>query len=309
MASGELAIDVHGLTKRFGAKVAVNRADIQVPTGEVWGFLGPNGSGKTTTIRMLCGLLHADEGDGTVLGFDFRTQPERIKREVGYMTQKFSFWEDLSIRENLEFVARVYGLPNVKAEVTAQIERLGLIKRQDQLAGDLSGGWKQRLALAACMLHQPRMLLLDEPTAGVDPKARRDFWDEIHRLSDEGLTVLVSTHYMDEAERCDRIVYINLGDIVAHGTVAEVIARSGLHTFVVEGEGARALAPQLHGKPGIDFVAFFGAALHVSGKDEARLRAALEPFARQKGLTFHEAKPSLEDVFIQLQEMGKGAYA
>ena len=309
MSNGELAIDVHGLTKRFGTKVAVNHADIQIPTGEVWGFLGPNGSGKTTTIRMLCGLLHADEGDGTVLGFDFRTQPEQIKREVGYMTQRFSFWEDLSIRENLEFVARVYGLAEVKDVVTAQIERLGLIKRQDQLAGDLSGGWKQRLALAACMLHQPKMLLLDEPTAGVDPKARRDFWDEIHRLSDEGLTVLVSTHYMDEAERCDRIVYINLGDIVARGTVGEVIEQSGLHTFIVEGEGARALAPQLHGKPGIDFVAFFGAALHVSGRDEAKLKAALEPFTRQKGLTFHESKPSLEDVFIQLQEKGKGAYA
>jgi ABC-2 type transport system ATP-binding protein len=309
MPNGELAIDVHDLTKRFGSKVAVDHADIQIPTGEVWGFLGPNGSGKTTTIRMLCGLLRADEGSGTVLGFDFRTQSELIKRQVGYMTQKFSFWEDLSIRENLEFVARVYGLPNVKEAVTAQIERLGLIKRQDQLAGDLSGGWKQRLALAACMLHQPKMLLLDEPTAGVDPKARRDFWDEIHRLSDEGLTVLVSTHYMDEAERCDRIVYINLGDIVARGTVNEVIEKSGLHTFVVEGEGARSLAPQLHGKPGIDFVAFFGAALHVSGKDEARLKAALEPFAQQKGLTIHPSKPSLEDVFIQLQEKGKGAYA
>jgi ABC-2 type transport system ATP-binding protein len=309
MTNGELAIDVHGLTKRFGSKVAVDHADIQVPTGEVWGFLGPNGSGKTTTIRMLCGLLHADEGSGTVLGFDFRTQPEQIKREVGYMTQRFSFWEDLSIRENLKFVARVYGLRKVRKTVTEQIERLGLLKRQQQLAGDLSGGWKQRLALAACMLHQPKMLLLDEPTAGVDPKARRDFWDEIHRLSDEGLTVLVSTHYMDEAERCDRIVYINLGDIVARGTVAEVIEKSGLHTFIVEGEGARALAPQLHGKPGVDFVAFFGAALHVSGRDAAKLKTALAPFSNQEGLTIHAAKPSLEDVFIQLQEQGKGAYA
>ena len=302
----ELAIDVRGLTKRFGSKVAVNHADIAVPTGEVWGFLGPNGSGKTTTIRMLCGLLRADEGSGTCLGYDFRTQSERIKREVGYMTQRFSFWEDLSIRENLDFVARVYELDNVRAAVTATLERLGLENRQNQMAGDLSGGWKQRLALAACMLHQPRMLLLDEPTAGVDPKARRDFWDEIHRLSQDGITVLVSTHYMDEAERCDRLVFINLGTIVARGTAAEVIARSGLFTFIVEGEGARALAGKLHGQPGVEFVAFFGAALHVSGRDREALRRALAPYADDKALTIHEANPSLEDVFIQLQESGHG---
>jgi len=305
----ELAIDVHGLTKRFGNKIAVNKADIAVPVGEVWGFLGPNGSGKTTTIRMLCGLLRADEGTGTCLGYDFRTEAERIKREVGYMTQKFSFWEDLSIRENLDFVARVYELPNARAAVKQTLDRLGLAKRQDQLAGDLSGGWKQRLALAACMLHQPKMLLLDEPTAGVDPKARRDFWDEIHRLSAEGLTVLVSTHYMDEAERCDRIVYINLGTIVARGTVADVIAQSGLHTIIVEGEGARALAEKLRGKPGVEFVAFFGAALHVSGKDAGALKAALAPFASDRDLKIHDDAPSLEDVFIQLQERGSGDYA
>jgi ABC-2 type transport system ATP-binding protein len=309
MMSGGLAIDVHGLTKRFGTKVAVDHIDIAVPQGEVWGFLGPNGSGKTTTIRMLCGLLRANDGEGTVLGHDFRAESEAIKREVGYMTQKFSFWEDLSIRENLDFVARLYGLPNRREAVDRTLERLGLVKRQNQLAGALSGGWKQRLALAACMLHQPRMLLLDEPTAGVDPKARRDFWDEIHRLSAEGLTVLVSTHYMDEAERCDRIVYINLGHIVARGTVAEVIAQSGLVTFIVEGEGARALAGKLHGRPGVEFVAFFGAALHVSGKDKAALEKALAPYRDQNSLTIHEAAPSLEDVFIQLQERGTGEYA
>ncbi|MEJ0027627.1 MAG: ABC transporter ATP-binding protein [Rhizomicrobium sp.] len=307
--SDSLAIDVRGLTKRFGVKLAVNRIDIAVPAGQVWGFLGPNGSGKTTTIRMLCGLLSATEGEGTVLGHDFRTQSERIKRDVGYMTQKFSFWEDLSIRENLDFVARVYELPHARATVTQTLERLGLVKRQEQLAGDLSGGWKQRLALAACMLHSPKMLLLDEPTAGVDPKARRDFWDEIHRLSGEGLTVLVSTHYMDEAERCDRIVYINLGNVMARGTVAEVVAQSGLFTFVVEGEGARALAGRLRGRPGVEFVAFFGAALHVSGRDRAALEAALAPFRDTPDLAIHEAPPSLEDVFIQLQERGTGDYA
>jgi ABC-2 type transport system ATP-binding protein len=300
----KLAIDVHGLTKRFGSKVAVNQADIQVPAGEVWGFLGPNGSGKTTTIRMLCGLLRADAGSGTCLGYDFRTESEKIKRETGYMTQKFSFWEDLSIRENLDFVARIYQLPQARAAVKQTLDRLGLAKRQDQLAGALSGGWKQRLALAACMLHQPKMLLLDEPTAGVDPKARRDFWDEIHRLSEEGITVLVSTHYMDEAERCDRLVFINLGNIVARGTASEVIAKSGLFTFILEGEGARALAARLHGLPGVEFVAFFGAALHVSGKDRGALEAALAPYRNQAGLAMHEAAPSLEDVFIQLQERG-----
>jgi ABC-2 type transport system ATP-binding protein len=303
------AIDVRGLTKRFGNKTAVNGIDIQVPEGEVWGFLGPNGSGKTTTIRMLCGLLRADEGHGTCLGYDFRTEAELIKRNVGYMTQKFSFWEDLSIKENLDFVARLYRLPKARAAVAQAIERLGLAERQGQLAGDLSGGWKQRLALAACMLHQPRMLLLDEPTAGVDPKARRDFWDEIHRLSGDGLTVLVSTHYMDEAERCDRIVYINLGDIIARGTVAEVIAHSGLYTFIVEGDGARALAAPLREQPGVEFAAFFGAALHVSGKDRPALERALTPFRGRPGLSIREATPSLEDVFIQLQEQGRGDFA
>jgi ABC-2 type transport system ATP-binding protein len=302
-----LAIDVHGLTKRFGPKVAVNSIDIAVPYGEVWGFLGPNGSGKTTTIRMLCGLLHADAGTGTCLGYNLLTQSEQIKRAVGYMTQRFSFWEDLSIRENLEFVSRMYELPDGRAKVDDTIARLGLERRQRQLAGELSGGWKQRLALAACMLHSPKLLLLDEPTAGVDPKARRDFWDEIHRLSAEGLTVLVSTHYMDEAERCDRIVYINLGNIVARGTVADVIEQSKLFTFIVEGDGARHLAEKLRGQEGIEFVSFFGAALHVSGKDRGALERTLAPCREQPGLVIHEAVPSLEDVFIQLQEEGQPA--
>jgi ABC-2 type transport system ATP-binding protein len=296
------AIDVRGLTKKFGSKLAVDHIDIQVPEGEVWGFLGPNGSGKTTTIRMLCGLLHPDDGSGTCLGYDIRKQSERIKREVGYMTQRFSFWEDLSIRENLEFVAQVYELEDARKRVDETIARLGLENRQAQLTGELSGGWKQRMALAACMLHSPKLLLLDEPTAGVDPKARRDFWDEIHRLSEEGLTVLVSTHYMDEAERCDRIVYINQGNLVARGTVAEVIRDSGLHTFVVEGVGARRLVSRLHNAPGVEFVAFFGAALHVSGHDRDAIERTLESLAGGEGLGFQETSPSLEDVFIQLQE-------
>jgi len=297
-----LAIDVKGLTKRFGQKTAVDHIDIAVPEGQVWGFLGPNGSGKTTTIRMLCGLLRADDGEGTCLGLNFRTQSEAIKRQVGYMTQRFSFWEDLSIRENLEFVARLYGIDDPKKKVDDTLARLGLTKRQDQLAGALSGGWKQRMALAACMLHDPKLLLLDEPTAGVDPKARRDFWEEIHALSAEGLTVLVSTHYMDEAERCDRIVYILNGKLVARGSVAEVIADSGLSTFVIEGKDVRRLERELQGKPGVDYVGFFGAALHVSGKDRAALERTIAPYRDRPGLEVREEPPNLEDVFIQLQE-------
>jgi len=303
--STTLAIDVKGLTKRFGEKIAVNRIDIAVPQGEVWGFLGPNGSGKTTTIRMLCGLLHADEGTGTCLGLDFVTKAEEVKRQVGYMTQKFSFWEDLSIRQNLDFVARMYGIPRRGAAVNATLERLGLVERQHQLAGQLSGGWKQRMALAACMLHDPKLLLLDEPTAGVDPKARRDFWDEIHALSAEGITVLVSTHYMDEAERCDRIVYILNGNVVARGTVGEVIAQSGLITFVISGDNVRRLAESLRAVPGVEYAAFFGAQLHVSGHDRLPLERALAPYRGQPGLTIEEVNPSLEDVFIHLQEQAK----
>jgi len=296
-----MAIDVRGLTKHFGKKTAVDHIDIAVPQGQVWGFLGPNGSGKTTTIRMLCGLLRADEGSGTCLGLDFRTQSEAIKRQVGYMTQKFSFWEDLSIRQNLQLVARLYEIDRASEAVDATLERLGLTQRQHQLAGELSGGWKQRLALAACMLHQPKLLLLDEPTAGVDPEARREFWDEIHALSDQGLTVLVSTHYMDEAERCDRIVYILNGHMIARGTVAEVIAESKLVTFVLRGDNVRRFADSLRSLPGIGYVAFFGAALHVSGHNRSELARALAALPKTTGLTVEEMSPSLEDVFIHLQ--------
>jgi len=297
-----LAIDVHGLTKRFGNKTVVDHIDIAVPEGQVWGFLGPNGSGKTTSIRMLCGLLNPDDGQGTCLGLNFRTQSEAVKRQVGYMTQRFSFWEDLSIRENLEFVARVYGVERAQEKVNHTLERLGLTKRQNQLAGQLSGGWKQRMALAACMLHDPKLLLLDEPTAGVDPKARRDFWEEIHALSAEGLTVLVSTHYMDEAERCDRIVYLLNGKLVARGSVAEVIAQSGLSTFTIEGADVRRLEQELQGKPGVDYAGFFGAALHVSGQDHDALERSVAPYRGREGLVVTETRPNLEDVFIHLQE-------
>ena len=295
----ELAIDVRGLVKRFGDKTAVDGVDIQMPRGQVWGFLGPNGSGKTTTIRMICGLLHPTEGEGECLGYDIIREAADIKRRTGYMTQKFSFWTDLTIRENLEFVARLYQMPNLRRRVDETLETLGLDHRQHQVAGALSGGWKQRLALAAVTMHEPKLLLLDEPTAGVDPQARRDFWDEIHRLSMAGLTVLVSTHYMDEAERCDRIVYLAHGRLVTEGRVAEIIADSGLVTFRGQGDGVRELAEGLEKEPGIEHAAYFGAALHLSGPDRAAIERAIARVGRDD-VVWSEVEPSLEDAFIAL---------
>lgn len=295
----DLAVDVSGLNKSFGPRHVVQDVSIQVDKGRITGFLGPNGSGKTTTLRMLCGLLTPDSGEGQVLGLDFRRQAEAVKRQTGYMTQKFSLYEDLSIEENLDFVARVHELPRRRERVADSLERLGLTARRKQLAGSLSGGWKQRLALAASIMHEPRLLLLDEPTAGVDPKARREFWDEIHALSAEGLTVMVSTHYMDEAERCHDIAYIAYGRLMARGTAEEVIARSGLVTFRGEGPGADRLARDLAKAPGVAMAAPFGAALHVSGTDRATLEAAIAPY-RKPPVTWTEVQPTLEDVFIRL---------
>ena len=292
-----LAVDVRGLNKSFGDKHVVQDLDIQVEAGKITGFLGPNGSGKTTTLRMLCGLLTPDSGEGEVLGLDFRREAETVKRQTGYMTQRFSLYEDLSIQENLDFIARVYGLADRRRRVIEAIERLGLEHRRGQLAGSLSGGWKQRLALAAAVLHDPRLLLLDEPTAGVDPKARREFWDEIHALSAEGLTVLVSTHYMDEAERCHDIAYIAYGKLMARGTAEEVIAASGLVTFVCEDKEADLLAPRLAARPGVLMATAFGTNLHVSGDDQAALEAAIAPF-RHTPYFWRRGEPTLEDVFI-----------
>jgi ABC-2 type transport system ATP-binding protein len=298
-------IEVNNLVKRFGEKTVVDHVSMQVAEGEIVGFLGPNGSGKTTTIRIMCGLLTPDEGDGRVLGFDLRNEGYKIKREVGYMTQKFSFYEDLTIAENLQFVARLYGLKPVSKYIDETLADLGMESRRDQLAGTLSGGWKQRLALAACIMHKPKLLLLDEPTAGVDPKARREFWDEIHRLARGGLTVLVSTHYMDEAERCHRISYISYGKMLATGTVDEVVKNAGLTTFVVSGPRLNEVASSLEGKPGIDQVAPFGATLHVVGSDAEKLKASLEDVRKMKGITVAPGETSLEDVFIQFMAGSK----
>ena len=301
----DIAIDVTGLSKSFGGREVVHDLSMQVKRGTIYGFLGPNGSGKTTTIRMLCGLLTPDAGEGTCLGYDIRRDADKIKRQVGYMTQRFSLYQDLSVRENLEFVARLYGLRNAKAAAREMIKRIGLTGREEQLAGELSGGWKQRLALGACTLPNPQLLLLDEPTAGVDPKARRDFWNEIHALAAEGLTVLVSTHYMDEAERCHEIAYIAYGHLLAHGTVDEVIAKSALSTYTVTGDDLNALSSELAGKPGIDMVAPFGASLHVSGRDKAALEATVAPYREGRGWHWQHSEPSLEDVFIDLMSRSK----
>ena len=307
--SDDLAIWVKGLTKRFGDKTVVDGLDMEVPRGTIYGFLGPNGSGKTTTIRMMCGLLTANGGTGECLGYDILKQAQKIKEQVGYMTQKFSLYEDLTIRENLDFMARMYRLKNRKSRVDQALDELGLADRQTQLAGKLSGGWKQRLALAACLLHDPKLLLLDEPTAGVDPKARRDFWDEIRRLSKQGVTVLVSTHYMDEAVQCDYIAYIAYGKLLISGPSSEIPNMLGLHTWRVDGTGLSELEDELRATDGVEQVARFGAVLHVSGTDEARLRQiADEHMARGAG-HWTEKKAELEEAFIYLMTGAKDNFA
>jgi ABC-2 type transport system ATP-binding protein len=307
-ASPTYSIDVHDLNKSFGKKRVVNDVSMRVGRGEIFGFLGPNGSGKTTTIRLMCGLLTPDSGSGTCLGFDIRKQQGEIKRRVGYMTQRFSFWEDLSIRENLDFIARLYEMPRRREAVEEALVGLGLASRSTQLAGSLSGGWKQRLALAACMLHQPELLLLDEPTAGVDPKARRDFWDELHQLAARGVSVLVSTHYMDEAQRCHKLAYIAYGRLMAQGTAAEIIADQKLTTWTVSGGDLAALSQTLNGKPGVDQTAVFGAELHVTGKDAAALESTLRSETAANGYHISPAEVGLEDVFIHLMALSQDNY-
>ncbi len=278
----------------------VDDVALQVGQGRICGFLGPNGSGKTTTIRMLCGLLRPDAGEGQCLGLDFRREAAAIKRQVGYMTQKFGLYEDLSIRENLDFVARLFELPRRGEAVNQALERLGLQSRQHQLAGALSGGWKQRLALAACLIHAPRLLLRDAPTPGVDPTARRDFWDEIHSLAAQGITVLVSTHYMDEAARCHDLVYIAYGRVLARGSEREIVDGAGLSVWSLDGEQAGAWVPRLRGQPGVQSVVAFGNTLHVAGRDADLLAQTLAPLRSEAGLQLQPGRATLEDVFISL---------
>jgi ABC-2 type transport system ATP-binding protein len=303
-AAADIAIDVAGLTKSFDGRVVVRNLSMQVKRGMIYGFLGPNGSGKTTTIRMLCGLLTPDSGHGTCLGYNILTESDQIKLHVGYMTQRFSLYQDLSVRENLEFVGRLYGLDNPRQAARDMIARLGLAGRVEQIAGSLSCGWKQRLALGACTLPEPQLLLLDEPTAGVDPKARRDFWNEIHALAAEGLTVLVSTHYMDEAERCHENAYNAYGELLTSGTVDEVIAQSALTTYTVVGDDLNALTDELAKDPTL-MAAPFGNSLHVSSRDPQALERAIVRYGDGRGLTWTRSEPSLEDVFIELMSRSK----
>jgi len=308
MSANDLVIDVRGMTKRFGSRTVVNKIPMQVRRGEIYGFLGPNGSGKTTFLRMLCGLLRPDDGDGRCLGFDIRLESGAIKKNVGYMTQRFSFYEDLTIEENLDFIARIYGVPQRRAAVERSLERLGMTARRRQLAGTLSGGWKQRLALSACLIHEPQLLLLDEPTAGVDPKARRDFWEEIHKLSAGGLTVLITTHYMDEAERCHRLAYIAYGNLLTHGSVPEVVKAARLTTWEVTGPDLPALAEKIRGRPGVEQVVAFGTTLHVSGRDAEKLRASISPW-KSGVYQWKQIESGLEDVFISLMETARDNFS
>ena len=294
----EPAIRVSGLAKRFGARTVVEDFAMTVPRGGIFGFLGPNGSGKTTTIRMLCGLLTPDAGEGTCLGFDIRHEADEIKKRSGYMPQRFGLYEDLTVRENLEFIGRMYDVRPLKNRTAETLERFDFADRRDQRAGTLSGGWKQRLALAAAVLHRPALLLLDEPTAGVDPNARREFWEQIHKFAAEGVTVLVSTHYMDEAERCHRIAYLAWGRLLLEGSVAEVVGRSGLTSWIVAGADLETLRAELHGRPGIDMVAAFGSDMHVTGADEAAIGHSIAPFRDDPRWQWTKAAPTLEDVFI-----------
>ncbi|MGA2279892.1 MAG: ABC transporter ATP-binding protein [Verrucomicrobiota bacterium] len=308
MSASDFVIDVQGITKRFGHRTVVNNIPMQVRRGEIYGFLGPNGSGKTTFLRMLCGLLRPDGGSGRCLGFDILSESGEIKKHIGYMTQRFSFYEDLTIEENLNFIARIYGVPERKAAVEKSLKRLGMTARRRQLAGTLSGGWKQRLALSACLIHEPQLLLLDEPTAGVDPKARRDFWEEIHQLAAGGLTVLITTHYMDEAERCHRLAYIAYGNLLTRGNVEEVVKAAGLTTWEVAGPDLPALAEKIRGQPGIEQVVAFGATLHVSGRDAARLRASVGPWMTG-AYRWRQIESGLEDVFVSLMETAKDNFS
>jgi len=292
-------IEVNNISKVFSGKTVVNNLSLQVEKGEIFGFLGPNGSGKTTTIRMLCGLLIPDSGTGQCLGYDILSQSSELKPKIGYMTQHFSLYSELTVGENLDFTARVYGLKNRSERVRDILNKFSFYERRNQLAGTLSGGWKQRLALAVALLHDPKLLLLDEPTAGVDPKARREFWDQIHELADLGITTLLSTHYMDEAERCNRIAYIAFGDLLVHGTIEEVVKKSKLVTWSVKGKDILSLKNKLQNLPGVEQVVAFGQSLHVSGSDSMIINESIQSF-KTKDYDWQLISSNLEDVFISL---------
>lgn len=300
-------VDVQGVSKAFSGKTVVNQLSLRVERGEIYGFLGPNGSGKTTFLRMLCGLLKPDAGGGTCLGHNLLTEVDQIRSRIGYMAQHFSLYEDLSVRENLDFMARIYAVKGRRKAVDQSLEQMGLQPYSNQLAGTLSGGWKQRLALAACLLHQPELLLLDEPTAGVDPMARRDFWEQVYALTAQGISVLISTHYMDEAERCNRVAYLAYGDLLTAGTAEEVIRRSGLSTWAASGSDIQQLAERLKAVAGVELTIPFGNNLHVCGTDSGKLEQSLRPFMSEGAYHWQKLETGLEEVFISLMnQQAKG---
>jgi ABC-2 type transport system ATP-binding protein len=300
----ELIIDVRDLSKSFNNRVVVNSISLTVNKGDVFGFLGPNGSGKTTTIRMLCGLLTADSGSGTCLGYNILTESEKIKKCVGYMTQHYSFYKDLSVEENLYFIARVYGLSDTKNRVQKIMEEHDLMEYRTQLTGNLSGGWKQRVALAACLLHNPDVLLLDEPTSGIDPIARRIFWDKIHSLSEQGVTTLMSTHYMDEAERCTNLAYIAYGNMLVRGTVDDVIASTHLKTWNIFGNVTTETLQLVKKVEGVTQASLFGRKIHACGFDTEIIENGLDKLCNQHDFDYSLIDSTLEDAFISLVSRG-----
>lgn len=302
MQTSDTVISVQNLKKQFGSLQAVKKVSLDIQAGEIFGFLGANGSGKTTTLRMLCGLLTPDGGQGHCLGYDLIKNPLAIKNQLGYMTQKFSLYEELTVRENLHFIARMYKIKDREATVKHIIETYQFTAKQNQLTGTLSGGQKQRLALAACLIHQPKLLLLDEPTAGVDPKSRGDFWEIIHDLSHQGVTTLISTHYMDEAVRCTRLAYMSFGEILVQGDIHQITQQTHLQTYEVRGDNISQLANQLRECPGVEQVILYGATLHVSGHSQQGFEQSIASFKTTPQTQWQAVTPSLEDVFVNLMK-------
>jgi ABC-2 type transport system ATP-binding protein len=301
----DVIIETRGLSRHFGALVAVRDVSFSVVRGEIFGVLGPNGAGKSTTIRMLCGILDPSGGSGTVVGYDIATQAESIKQRIGYMTQRFSLYEDLSVIENLSFYAGIYGVPRTRrrARVEQVLELSGLAARRKQIAGTLSGGWKQRVALASATIHEPPLLFLDEPTAGVDPVSRREFWEQIHRLSSEGTTVLLTTHYMDEAERCHRLAFIFRGQVLDIGTPEQIIERRTLSALELSTDRPREAAELLRKQPEVDEVAHYGHVLRLTTRGGVDPAAFTLGLLKQHGIDVQSAAPSrvsVEDAFVSM---------
>jgi ABC-2 type transport system ATP-binding protein len=312
MSAPPIAVSVEELSKTFGRFLAVDRVSFAVPRGEIFGFLGPNGAGKSTTIRMLCGLLTPTSGRGSVAGFDIISESERIKERIGYMSQKFSLYEDLTVEENIEFYGGIYGVANARFQERKQwvLELANLSGRARALTGGLSGGWKQRLALGCALVHEPEVLFLDEPTAGVDPRSRREFWDLIYTVAGEGVTVFVTTHYMDEAEHCDRLGLIYRGQLIALGSPAELKEREAAGVLLeVRAQPLMRALELLTEEPAAKETAVFGAALHVGVEDEAAAVTLQEALARGGISKSHleRISPSLEDAFVALIERADAA--